>query len=395
MDVVSIDLSRVHDIPSPPFGGRDVYLVVSSADDVLGAGFVPGQRSTAGLVEEITRLLQNDWRARAVAAAVGHPEAWQPPLTRPDLSATVGICTRRRPADLERCLAAIRPQLEPGDEIVVVDNDPHGASEEVARRYGARWYQEARPGSGWARNRVIAESRCPVLAFIDDDCVADRSWLTALLAGFADPRVSVVTGSVVADRVDQELPRLVDARYPYHRGWLPLLFDGTTGTDLSPFDSWAVGTGASMAWRKEFLETLGGFDPALGAGTAVFGGEDLDAFTRALASGARIAYQPAALVRHRHPETRRALRRQLMGYARCSGAHAAKAYLEHRRYRPIRVIAREWRWELGWSAREIVNRLAGRPYWPVTPLIAHPLLAAHGATRFIRHHRALRSGRAA
>ena len=62
----------------------------------------------------------------------------------------------------------------------------------------------------------------------------------------------------------------------------------------------SFGTGANMAFRRELLRDLGGFDPCLGAGTPTRGGDDLEMFFRVLKAGRALVYEPRAVVRHRH-----------------------------------------------------------------------------------------------
>jgi GT2 family glycosyltransferase len=69
-----------------------------------------------------------------------------------------------------------------------------------------------------------------------------------------------------------------------------------------------------MAFRTAVLRSVGGFDPATGAGTAARGGDDLYGFVRVLAQGHRLRYTPYALVWHHHRETWRDLETQAYGY---------------------------------------------------------------------------------
>ena len=69
-----------------------------------------------------------------------------------------------------------------------------------------------------------------------------------------------------------------------------------------------------MAFSLEALQEMGGFDPALGAGTRARGGDDLAAFFDVLQHGYRLVYEPAAVVRHRHAREMAVLERQVHGY---------------------------------------------------------------------------------
>jgi hypothetical protein len=78
-----------------------------------------------------------------------------------------------------------------------------------------------------------------------------------------------------------------------------------------------------MAFRTRWLVAGGGFDPATGAGTPARGGDDLVAFLKVITSGAALAYQPAAIVRHWHRRGYDGLRRQAFGYGVGFGAYVA------------------------------------------------------------------------
>lgn len=81
-------------------------------------------------------------------------------------------------ARLARCLAALRPQLTPGTELVVVDN---GSTESLdparAALPGVHIVTEPAKGAALARNRGVAETTAPTLAFLDSDCLPAGDWL--------------------------------------------------------------------------------------------------------------------------------------------------------------------------------------------------------------------------
>ncbi len=72
-----------------------------------------------------------------------------------------------------------------------------------------------------------------------------------------------------------------------------------------------LGTGANMAFRRPVFDTIGGFDPALDVGTPANGAGDLDILVRVLRGGYRIAYEPSAIIGHRHRRDMSALHRQI------------------------------------------------------------------------------------
>ncbi|WP_431306387.1 glycosyltransferase family 2 protein, partial [Streptomyces exfoliatus] len=94
---------------------------------------------------------------------------------------------------------------------------------------------------------------------------------------------------------------------------------------LFPFTAGRFGSGANMAFRTELLRELGGFDPATGVGTPAHGGDDLLSFFRVLAHDRSLAYEPTAIVWHRHRRTPDGARRAGLGYGAGFGAYLAGA----------------------------------------------------------------------
>ena len=81
---------------------------------------------------------------------------------------------------LERALGSIARQTCAAFEIIVVDDGSSDGGGELAARYPdprVRLVTQDNAGPGAARNRGIAEARCPVLAFLD----ADDEWLPGCL----------------------------------------------------------------------------------------------------------------------------------------------------------------------------------------------------------------------
>src|SRR5256885_1882671 len=111
---------------------------------------------------------------------------------------TVIICTKNRPAELERCLASVSQLDYPRVDVLVVENGPRDSRTcGIAARWGARYTAEPVEGLSRARNRGVQSSAAEIVAFIDDDAVAEAGWLRALVAEFSDPKVMAVGGRVV------------------------------------------------------------------------------------------------------------------------------------------------------------------------------------------------------
>ncbi|MFJ8433136.1 glycosyltransferase [Kitasatospora sp. NPDC094019] len=279
-----------------------------------------------------------DLRARLVAAAErkfgpGAGGAPTPaPADRTPPTVTVVVCTRGRPTLLADSLRALLRTDHPATEILVVDNAPEDDSTERLIRGLApgrlRYLREPVPGLARARNRGLAAAHGEIVAFTDDDTLADPAWVGALAAAFrADPRIACVTGLVVPAELDTEAQALFERYCGFGKGFAPR--DWSRRTDaadpLFPFAAGRFGTGANMAFRTGALRRLGGFDPATGAGTPTRGGEDLLAFLGVLAAGHTLAYRPEAVVWHRHRRTRTELEAQIRGFGIGLGGYLTAA----------------------------------------------------------------------
>lgn len=96
---------------------------------------------------------------------------------------------------LELCLTALMKNDLAGAEILVVDNaSPNPPDRLHALFPDVRFLSETEKGAGPARNRGVAESRAPLLAFIDADCVPDPDWLTTARA--IAPRADLIGGRI-------------------------------------------------------------------------------------------------------------------------------------------------------------------------------------------------------
>lgn len=188
---------------------------------------------------------------------------------------SVVVPTRNRHTSLRRMATALAAQETSHNfEVIVVDD---GSSPPVteADLAGAPHAQVV-PGPGrraaGARNAGIAEARGPIVLFTDDDTEPERGWLEAAVSFLEKHPEHVGVEGVV-----ESLP------------WDPLydmsVETATPGTYLT----------CNIAFRREALEKLGGFD----ADNFPLHCEDLDLAMRALELG-RIGFEPSMRVVH-HP----------------------------------------------------------------------------------------------
>jgi glycosyltransferase involved in cell wall biosynthesis len=128
------------------------------------------------------------------------------------------------------------------------------------------------------RNLGWREARAPLVAFVDDDCRPEPTWLEHLVAGAADHPGAIVQGSTHPD------PYEIQVRASPHVRSLLV----TPPYDYAPT--------CNIAYPRALLERVDGFDEA--AFPAHSGGEDTDLAMRARATGAQLVAAPEARVYH-------------------------------------------------------------------------------------------------
>ncbi|MEV0689573.1 glycosyltransferase [Streptomyces sp. NPDC050388] len=307
---------------SPPVTHGEVFVLVRRAGRPVGTllGRVPEGADPATVLAALARRAHGqepaEGRGQGQGAESSVAAGPPPPHT------SVVVATRERAGQLARALDSILAQDHPGFEVVVVDNAP--VSDEtrdlVERKYGerVRYVCEPVPGLATAHNTGLAAARGEVIAFTDDDVVADPCWLTELTAPFAaDPGLGCATGLILPARLRTPAQVLLESHGGFAKGFTPTTYDPKEpprDEPLFPFTAGRFGSGANMAFRAEALRGVGGFDPATGAGTPARGGDDLYGFVRVLAQGHRLHYTPGALVWHHHRETWADLETQAFGY---------------------------------------------------------------------------------
>ncbi len=243
-------------------------------------------------------------------------------------SSTVVVCTRDRPDSLDRCLRSL-DRLDPAPHgVIVVDN---GSSEpgirQIVADHGCNYVWEPDPGLDRARNRGLTRVASELVLYTDDDVEVDPRWLGALVGCFDDPLVMAATGLVAPAVMDTEARRRFERYAGFGRGYERKVVDGT---QFSPYGAGAMGAGASMAFRSQYLRAAGGFPEELDAGMPTGSGGDTWALYDVLRRGYRIAFEPSAVAFHTHRATERELRSALRGYGNGLGSFLAASLIRHR-----------------------------------------------------------------
>ncbi|MCH7584942.1 MAG: glycosyltransferase family 2 protein [Acidobacteria bacterium] len=306
-------------------------LAIVAGFALTGIGYVRGRAT----------LVLKRVRGRSSTAVSTTPPGRRDPDSEPQV--TVIVATRDRTEKLRRCLQSVLELSYPLFDVVVVDNAP--SSDETRRmvedRYGdeprVRYLRQDKLGLARAHNHGVEAAEGSILAFTDDDVVVDEEWLSNIVDAFGDPAVGCVTGRIAPLALETPSQRWLESYAGFSKGVERRVFDlnGHRPDDpLFPYTAGQLGSGANMAFRADVLEAMGGFDPALGAGSGAYGGDDLAAFFEVVTRGYRLVYEPAALVNHEHHRDEAALRRVMFGYGAGLTAYLTKTVID----RPSRIL---------------------------------------------------------
>ena len=195
--------------------------------------------------------------------------------------------------------ASLRAQDYPGPppELIFVDNGSTDGGLAALAGQPLTLLTEPKPGGPAARNRGARAARGEILAFIDQDCTAERRWLRRLVAAFQDPAVPAAAGETLTAPADTPVAR-----------YLALIRQNSAEMSLKrPVFPFAPLN--NLAARRALFEALGGLDEAL---TVT---DDADFSLRLLRhAGAPIRFVPDALVFHAPRRTTAALFAQYRKY---------------------------------------------------------------------------------
>lgn len=220
---------------------------------------------------------------------------------------SVVVPTYNRKAMLADTLASLAAQDYPADryEVIVVDDGSEDGTWEWLTKETSRWSGRLIPlrqenrGPATARNVGAMSSEADVVAFIDDDCVAEPDWLPHLCAGYTSAQVGGVGGRILGLSPRTLIESYLTDMDVYRP---PTTIDGQIEYFL----------GANASCRRDIFLSLGGFSEVL----RPHGGEELDLCLRILAAGFQLVYAPHAVVWHHSRDNLPAFLRSFLYHGR-------------------------------------------------------------------------------
>ncbi|MEW2254474.1 glycosyltransferase family 2 protein [Streptomyces sp. NPDC047869] len=224
----------------------------------------------------------------------------------PGISVVICVYTEDRWEDILAAVSSVRAQSYRALETLLVVDHNAALLDRLAREYreaaGVLVLPNAGPrGLSAGRNTGIAASRGEVVAFLDDDAVAERDWLRRFAEGYADPRVMAVGGRTV--------PVWASGRRP---AWFPEEFDWVVGCTYRGLPPGRVRVrnvlGGNASFRRTAFEAAGGFATGIGrdGDRRPLGCEETELCIRLTRArpGAVLIVDDRAVIHHRVPAAR-------------------------------------------------------------------------------------------
>ena len=219
-----------------------------------------------------------------------------PTTPRPAVSIVIPTHSEHRWTSLVRTVASAKGQQYAAAEIVVVVDHNPALYRRIRRDLAGVTVLENLYAAGVSGNRNTGafHTRTSLIAFLDDDTIADPAWLAGLVAPFEDPTV-VGTGGGIAPAFEGPRPR-----------WMPDEFLWAVGgsytgmpTAIAPVRNvWS----ASMVVRRDVFMAVGGFRTGFGKIGNRARPEDTELCLRmSAAGGGHWMYVPEAIIRHEVP----------------------------------------------------------------------------------------------
>jgi O-antigen biosynthesis protein len=222
-------------------------------------------------------------------------------------SVSVLVCTHNGQRTLGECLERLTSLSYPDYEVIVVNDGSSEACTAIAQRHGVKVIETEHCGLGHARNRGIEAARGEIVAFLDDDAYPDSDWLHYVAAQLRGNGHAGVGGPNIPPEDDGFVAECVAAA---PGGPIHVLVSDREAEHVP---------GCNMAFRKDVLEEVGGFDERFEVA-----GDDVDLCWRLQKANRTLGFSAGAVVMHRRRDSIRRYLRQQYGYGK------AEALLERK-----------------------------------------------------------------
>lgn len=220
---------------------------------------------------------------------------------------SVVVCSLNGGSTIRETMEGLARLDYPNYEVIVIDDGSTDNTGAIAAEYPVRVISTENQGLSNARNAGWRQAAGEIVAYIDDDAWPDPDWLGFLAVAFENPDFVGVGGPNLSPAKDGWIADCI-ANAP--GGPVHVLVTDTRAEHIP---------GCNMAFRRQALNAIAGFDPVFRAA-----GDDVDICWRLQARGWTIGFSPAAVVWHHRRNSLRKYWKQQQGYGK------AEALLERK-----------------------------------------------------------------
>jgi GT2 family glycosyltransferase len=269
-------------------------------------------------------------------------------------------------------------------EVLLVDNNSKDETRKVAEEFSRkgtinlRYFFEGRQGKSFALNKGLENARGGIIAFLDDDVLMDKGWLTAVIKSIQKYQDYDGFGGRIISVWKTRLPEWLAMRGKYKslRGTGYLRDDGCDDKEYSETEN-QMPCGANMFFRRRAIEENGVFRLDLGPkGKKLGAAEDTEYCWRMLQSGKKFMYIGDALIYHQ-VEPEKLTKRYLTKWRYCCARSVVRSkgipdnticYFDIPRYLIKQLFEALIRWNLSAdSKRRFYHKL--RFYWTLGEIV--------------------------
>ncbi len=194
---------------------------------------------------------------------------------------SVIVCSYNEERTIRKCIEGVLGQTYKNYELIVVNDGSNDRTPEIASEYEIQLITIPNGGLSNARNLGLSAARGDIVAYIDGDAYPDPHWLEYLAHAFSATEHVGIGG-----------PNLS----PYSDGMTAACVDQAPGGPnhvLSSDQEAEHIPGCNMAFRKDALEAINGFDRQFR-----IAGDDVDVCWRLQNAGGTLGFHPGAVIWH-------------------------------------------------------------------------------------------------
>jgi glycosyltransferase involved in cell wall biosynthesis len=178
--------------------------------------------------------------------------------------------------------------------LLIIDQSTNNKTKKTIKKYQNRltiiYHRLKKKGISLARNFAIKKAKGEIIAFTDDDCIADKNWLKQINQSFKKYKnINLIFGQTLPFRPEK------------NKGLIcPSIFTKKTIKIIQqPCVHYKnIGFGNNMAFRKKIFNQIGVFKTWLGIGSIGKSADDAELAIRALIKGNKILYKPDIKIYH-------------------------------------------------------------------------------------------------